>query len=104
MERHPPLTCKELEPLLDYVDNIDDLELRNRARLLANRCQELERILRAQEMYRGDVSGEELRYDVMNYLNEYENTKSSSPKAKSAMKLVTTGFHKFMSVEKREFV
>ncbi len=67
LDKHPPLNSKELEHLLDYVENIDDLELRNRARLLGNRCEELERTLRARETHLGHVSGGELRYDVMDY-------------------------------------
>jgi hypothetical protein len=62
LKKHPPLTVKELGEILDYVDNIDDFELRTRARLLGNRCQELEKILRARETQRADVSGEELRF------------------------------------------
>ncbi len=81
LDKHPPLNSKELEHLLDYVENIDDLELRNRARLLANRCEELERTLRARETHLGRVSGGELRYDIMDYFmvifDDFKNMKTN---------------------------
>ena len=46
------------------MENVDDVELRDRARLFSNRCRELEGILRANETHLGDISGEEFRYDV----------------------------------------
>ena len=65
MDRHPPLSCKELDHLLEYVERADDFELRNRARLLVNRCQELRQILQAQETHCGEFSSDENRYEVM---------------------------------------
>ena len=62
LQKHPPLTDKELEILLDNVENVDDVELRDRARWLFNRCRDLEKILRTPVTHLDEVSGEELRY------------------------------------------
>lgn len=59
LERYPPLTTKELQTLMEDVDNIADMELRNRARLLGNRCQEMEKIMRARETHLIDTKNEE---------------------------------------------
>lgn len=61
LEKHPPLSAKELDHLLDYANFVDDLQLRNRALSLADLCQELERMVRARKMHLDDVSGRELR-------------------------------------------
>lgn len=59
LEQYPPLTNRERVTLTEHVDDVTDMELRNRARLLLNRCQEVEKILRARETHLVETSGEE---------------------------------------------
>ncbi|XP_028407442.1 uncharacterized protein LOC114530058 isoform X2 [Dendronephthya gigantea] len=64
LEKYPPLTREEFGKLLEYVEQIDDLELRNRVRLLGNRCQEMEKMLNAHQSQHGDFSDEEESLDL----------------------------------------
>ena len=49
--KYPPLSCKELLYLETFADKMLEAPQKNRAKLLAHRCSELEKTIRARETY-----------------------------------------------------